>query len=66
MYLNIIHHRNKIFSEVEIRAGGRFSHPLTAHLEKLEPGLYPLNRPCDHQPEGLALDFGSPKFLTLV
>lgn len=55
--LNQFRNYSKTLSLVEFVLIEDFKHPLTAKLEELEPGLYPLNKPGDPQTEGLALDY---------
>ncbi len=57
VFSNIVKARNRLLSQVEFTLVEDFRHPVTTRLEKLEPGLYPLDKPKDRCPDGLALDY---------
>lgn len=48
---------NMTLSQVEFALIEDFQHPITAKLESLEPGLYPLDYSGSYPAEGLALDY---------
>jgi len=57
VYSSLNHSRRKRLSQVEFVLVENFTHPIVARLEELEPGLYPLTKPEERGPGGLALDF---------
>ncbi|MBN9391450.1 MAG: YukJ family protein [Chloroflexi bacterium] len=57
VFSDILFGRNNTISEVEYFLAEDFNHPITARLERLEPGLYPLDKFCNRHPGGLALDY---------